>query len=129
MCAACTVAARHRELWELGFVLSEKRFMQAFKDCGVAVETIAADHTVWVPCWAEQIRGYFIGTHDLAPLLGRCAVDAEFADAIIAVGAIAEHAIKEAGSSDMVRAAVARKMRAFAIGQGVLAELTLHDER
>lgn len=120
-CSHCTIEAKREELLADGFVEIELRFMQAFRDCGVEVRTIAAARTAWAPCWAEQLRDLFYGTHDLAPILGRCSVDAELVDALITTKVLAERQAQvsppyEGGTREGY---VVQKVRALAIELGV----------
>lgn len=121
-CQVCDLEQRMRELTAAGFVECHAGHRQAFVDCGVPVETVCGARSVWVPCWAEQVRELFFGTHDLGPIISRCAVDPEFTDALLTVRVLAEktHLRGACGDAHCAGlACIARSMRTFARASGV----------
>lgn len=117
MCAACEVAKRHAELWAAGYVRTVEGHRQAFLDCGVPVVCLTSDHSVWVPCWAEQLKTTFIGSTALGPVLMRASCDEGFLDGLMTVFALADDDSEKTPVEQIFQ--VYEKALAFAVGQGV----------
>lgn len=83
-CLRCDLREACIELTDEGYLVVPNEHRQKYIDCGVPTAT-TLDHRSWAASWAVMLVDHFVGTHDLQPLLCRCAVDPEFAEAIATI--------------------------------------------